>query len=89
MNRIIEKILVEFPQASGLYHLSSEPISKFDLLTLIKRTVGLSVEIIPDEEVICDRSLDSTRFRREFGYKPPSWEAMIQELAKDIMGATS
>ena len=41
LSRIIEKILTEYPGKGGLYHVSSDPISKFDLLTLIKRKMGL------------------------------------------------
>lgn len=80
LSRIIEKILIEYPDASGLYHVSSDPINKFDLLTLIKEAMDLQTEIISDEAFHCDRSLDSTRFRREFNYTPPTWETMVDEL---------
>ena len=80
--RIIERILTAPVQASGLYHVSSDPISKFDLLTLIKRKLGLPVEIIPDEKIRIDRSLESSRFQADFGYTPPPWESMIEELAR-------
>ncbi|VVB88624.1 RmlD substrate binding domain protein [uncultured archaeon] len=84
LSRIIEKMLVNHYEASGVYHVSSDPINKFDLLTLIKEKMHLAVEIIPDETFYCDRSLDSTRFRREFNYTPPTWEAMVEELSKDF-----
>jgi dTDP-4-dehydrorhamnose reductase len=83
MCRIIEKILMSHPNANGLYHVSSEAISKFDLLMLIKEKMHLDVQIIPDENFRCDRSLDSTRFRKEFHYAPPSWEKMIEEIANE------
>ncbi len=88
LSRIVEKVLVEYPNAAGLYNVSSDPISKFDLLTLIKEKMHLAVEIIPDETFRCDRSLNSARFRREFNYAPPTWEAMIGELSKDIAERT-
>jgi dTDP-4-dehydrorhamnose reductase len=81
--RTIEKIITGHPHASGLYHVSSEPISKYDLLMLIKTKMRLETEIIPDREFKCDRSLDSTKFRSEFKYNPPNWEVMIDELAQD------
>jgi dTDP-4-dehydrorhamnose reductase len=84
LSRIIEKILIEHPKAAGLYHVSSAPISKFDLLSQIKDKLQLAIEIIPDKSFHCDRSLDSAQFRREFNYQPPSWEEMIDELCKDI-----
>lgn len=86
LSRIIENLLVNHPEASGVYHVSSDPISKFNLLVLIKEKMDLAVEVIPDEAVRCDRSLDSSRFRREFSYIPPTWEFMIEELHKIITG---
>lgn len=83
MSRVIEKILVDHPGRGGLYHVSSDPISKHDLLLLIKKRMGLDIEIIPAEEPRVDRSLDSTRFRREFNYTPPTWEEMIEELSEN------
>ncbi len=83
-SRIIEKILVEYPEKEGLYHVSSDPISKLDLLTLIKRKMGLRIEIIPTDEPRLDRSLDSSRFRTEFNYTPPTWEEMIGELSMSL-----
>jgi dTDP-4-dehydrorhamnose reductase len=82
LGRIIERILVEHPDKGGLYHVSSDPISKFDLLMLIKTKMGLDIEIIPTEEPRLDRSLDSKKFREEFNYTPPTWEDMIEELSK-------
>jgi dTDP-4-dehydrorhamnose reductase len=84
LSRIIEKILTEYPGKGGLYHVSSDPISKFDLLTLIKRKMDLRIEIIPTEEPRLDRSLDSTRFRKEFNYTPPTWEEMIWKLSMNM-----
>lgn len=84
--RIVEMLLVRHPAASGLYHVSAAAISKYDLLALVKRKLGLKIRIAPDRGVRIDRSLDSGRFRREFGYRPPSWETMIAELARDMRG---
>ena len=82
--RIIERLLIAYPGASGLYHVSSAAISKLDLLSALERKLKLGVRIVPDDEVVCDRSLESTRFRSEFGYRPPTWDAMLDELAAEI-----
>jgi dTDP-4-dehydrorhamnose reductase len=81
MARIIDRVLTEYPDAYGVYHVSSAPISKYDLLQMLARHLQRDIEIVPDDELQCDRSLDSTRFRRDFDYEAPSWEAMCQELA--------
>ena len=84
LSRVIENMILNYPDASGIYHVSSDPISKFDLLSLINEGLRLPIEIIPDESVACDRSLDSSKFCREFNYNPPSWEEMVIELCEDI-----
>lgn len=81
LSRIIDRMIHEHPKASGLYQVSSEAIDKLTLLTLIRDRFGLTTQIVPDETFRCDRSLDSSRFRREFGYTPPSWDEQISELA--------
>jgi dTDP-4-dehydrorhamnose reductase len=82
--RVIERLLISHPQAAGLYHVSAAPISKFDLLSHLSDRLDLGIRIEPDDAVAIDRSLDSSRFRREFGYAPPSWDAMLDELASEI-----
>ena len=83
--RVVESILVDHPEMSGLWHVGSEPISKYTLLSQLKAALDGSAPLIEkDTSVSIDRSLDSTRFQRAIGYTPPSWEYMITELAEDI-----
>jgi dTDP-4-dehydrorhamnose reductase len=82
ISRIIERILLQHPGLGGLWQVSSEPISKYELLKLAQAAFRWKGEILPDDEVVCDRSLNSERFRIETGYRPPSWEMMIQELSR-------
>lgn len=84
MSRIIEKMIINHPEASGIYNVSSNPISKYDLLSLIREKMNFKIKIIPDETFRCDRSLDSTRFCTEFNYTPPAWEEMIKELYNNL-----
>lgn len=71
------------PALEGVWQVSSDPISKYDLLNLLNRSYDLGVTIEKDEKFVCDRSLDSTRFRARTNWQPPSWEAMIQGLRDD------
>jgi dTDP-4-dehydrorhamnose reductase len=82
LSRIIENIVVHYPGANGIYNISSDPISKFDLLMLIRDKIRLDIDVIPDKTFRCNRSLDSTKFRKEFNYTPPTWESMVDELSK-------
>ena len=81
MSRILLNVVIINPGLSGVYHVASNPISKYDLLRLVKEKLSLQTEIIPDEDFRCDRSLDSSCFRSLTGYTPPTWEQMIEELA--------
>jgi dTDP-4-dehydrorhamnose reductase len=83
LSRIVARLTADFPQSAGIYHISSNPISKYDLLELIRTKFDLPIDLIPDQEFQCDRSLDSSRFRRDFQYTPPSWEFMVDELVTD------
>jgi dTDP-4-dehydrorhamnose reductase len=81
---ILANIIAEYPNLSGLYHISSQPISKLELLSLIKDILHLDVEIEPYEGLFCDRSLNSSRFLTLTHYQPPSWEEMINELSNEV-----
>lgn len=80
----IERVVTRHPRASGLYHASSDAISKFDLLDGLRTRLGLPLRIVPQDVPRINRSLDSTRFRAAFSYSPPSWGRMLDELADDI-----
>ena len=83
MARIISEIIADQPALSGVWHVSSDPLSKYDLLLLVRQAYGVEVEVVPDDEVALDRSLDSSRFRAAAGFVPPSWPEMIREMAAD------
>ncbi len=79
--RIVERVLVEAPTLHGVYHVAARPISKYDLLTLIRDRLRLPITIERDSTFECDRSLDASRFHRDTEYSPPTWEAMIDDMA--------
>lgn len=82
--QLIGDILQTRPDLSGVYQVSSEPISKFDLLVKLRDILGWSdIVIEPDNQFFCDRSLSSTRFTTTTGWRPPTWEAMLQGLASE------
>lgn len=84
--RVINNILMNCPELSGLWHLASDPINKFELLKKLMLLLDRKdIEIEEDNNFICDRSLDGTRFNREVGYKSPSWDKMLNELAQQIL----
>lgn len=83
LTRVIRDIVMPDASLSGLWHVSAEPIDKYSLLTKLAGKLGWSVEIAPSEELVIDRSLDSTRFRERTGWTPPSWDEMLEDLAAE------
>lgn len=83
--RIIADVIAKYPDLIGIYQVSSEPISKFELLTLVKKKMGLGIRIKEYPDFFCDRSLDSTLFRSKTGFIPLPWEEMLEEFAEDAI----
>lgn len=79
---IIRSLIEEHPAVEGLYHVSSTPISKFDLLNKLKKALDLNIGIVPDDSIVIDRSLDSTRFRKLTHIDIPTWDEMIEGFAE-------
>jgi len=75
--RVIKEFVLPHPELHGVYHLSGDPVNKYELLVKVARVYGRSIEIEPDDSLVIDRSLDSTRFRAATGYCPKSWDEMI------------
>jgi dTDP-4-dehydrorhamnose reductase len=76
--QIIRDIIISHPELSGLYHVAGQPISKYDLLRLVAEIYGISIDIIPDDNLVIDRSLNAERFRKATGYIPPGWIDLIK-----------
>ncbi|MBU7008571.1 dTDP-4-dehydrorhamnose reductase family protein [Phosphitispora fastidiosa] len=85
--RIINDYVIPGTQLTGLYHVSSAPISKYELLKSVAKKYGKSIEILPDDNFCINRALDSTKFRRASGYIPPSWPELIDNMYRDYITA--
>jgi len=83
MAKVVIDIILNHPDLNGLYHISSQKISKYDLLKLIKDAFEIDIEIEPYDDFVCNRSLNGIRFVLATGFKCPSWPEMIAELAED------
>ncbi|HEY1691497.1 MAG TPA: SDR family oxidoreductase [Polyangiaceae bacterium] len=80
---LIATILSKHDGLSGVYQVASSPISKYDLLSKLRDAYRLSLEIIPDDSVVCDRSLRGEKLRAAIGYECPPWHGLIEELVSD------
>lgn len=84
MARIARELIENHPSLSGIWHVASNPISKYDLLRKINEKMKLNIEIEKDEQFECDRSLNGERFSRETGIVAPTWEVMIEDLVDEV-----
>ena len=83
--RVVDFVIVNHSEMTGLWQVSSSPISKYELLNILKHKLGRTdIEIRPDDSVVCDRSLQGERFRRHTGYEVPTWPRMLDELSGAI-----
>jgi len=84
---VIRDVVAPNPKLKGLYHVSAEAISKYELLRLIAAEYAKEVLILPSDQLSIDRSLDSTRFREASGYIAPKWPELIKRMhATDARG---
>ena len=80
---LLVSVIRDYPELTGLYHVSSEPFSKFDLLSLVKKGRGSAITIDKETEFKIDRSLDSSRFREATGFTPLTWPEMVDRMLSD------
>ena len=78
--QVIETHVLPNPELNGLYHLSVDPISKYDLLKVVRDVYGKHIDIEADDSVVLDRSLDSRRFRQATQFSPKPWPELIQAM---------
>ena len=81
--RVLRDFVIPNPHLHGLYHLSVDPINKYDLLGLVAKKYNKEISIHPDEELTIDRSLNSDRFRLATGFSPKSWSELISDMYSD------
>jgi dTDP-4-dehydrorhamnose reductase len=78
--RIIRDVVAPRPAMRGLWHVASRPITKYDLLGIVAEVYGKAVELVPDESVVIDRSMDGSRFAAETGYTIPPWNELVRAM---------
>jgi len=76
--KIIRDVVIPHSELHGVYQVAAKPISKYDLLKLVAEVYGKQITIVPDDQVVIDRSLNAERFRMATGYTAPEWGEMIK-----------
>lgn len=76
--QIIRDIVIPRTDLSGVYHVAAEPISKYDLLRQVADVYGKVIEIVPDVQLVINRSLNAEKFNQATGYTAPKWPELIK-----------
>ena len=83
MAKFVKYIINNYPTLSGLYNISSIPISKYKLLTLLNMTFNNKVKILKEPSYSSKKDLISNKFFAELGLIQPEWEDLLKELKED------
>jgi dTDP-4-dehydrorhamnose reductase len=83
LSRLLADVAQRHDGLNGVWHAAGEPITKYDLLAMVNDRFELGSTLEPDDSLACDRTLDASRFLYATGYRPPTWAAMVAELAAD------
>ena len=83
MAKIIDFILKENLNLSGIYNISSIPISKYDLLKLLINSFDLKIDISKTAQIKSNKVLISKKFTEITGIKTPNWTDLISEFKQD------
>lgn len=85
MVNIISNYVIPNKELSGLYHVSSDAISKYDLLNIMKDIYKKDIKINASDDFILDRSMNSDKFKKLTGYESPSWKKLVEDMYNNVM----
>ncbi|QDC41238.1 SDR family oxidoreductase [Candidatus Methylopumilus universalis] len=80
---VIRDYIIKDPKLNGILNIAADPISKFDLLELIKNTYSKNIEIVENYSYKIDRSLNPALFKKLTGYSLPNWKELILTMYLD------
>ncbi|TXH04363.1 MAG: SDR family oxidoreductase [Candidatus Moraniibacteriota bacterium] len=80
--RVVRDFVLPNPALTGLYHVAASPICKLDLLRLVAKAYEKETEIVPNDSLVIDRSLNPEKFRLATGYVAPEWPDLVRRMAE-------
>ena len=78
--QVISDFVLPKPEISGVFHVASAPISKYDLLKLVAEAYGKEITIERDDAFTIDRSLMADKFAAATGYTAKSWPQLVKNM---------
>ena len=79
----LSKLLVGNSHLTGLFHVSSQPISKLEIINKLNELLDLRITVTPDASVQINRSLNSKKFQTTTGIFPQTWDQMLSDFCED------
>lgn len=80
---IVRDVVIPRPELNGVYHVAGRAVSKYELLRMVADVYGKVIELVPDDRVVIDRSLDASRFAAATGYVAPAWPQLLAVMHAD------
>lgn len=78
--RVLADYVLPNAGLNGVYQVSAQPISKYDLLCLINAVYQKGLTIIPHARAGEDKRLSGEAFRQATGYEPPAWPVLLEAM---------
>ena len=81
--RLISELLNAKKGITGMFHVSSQPISKLEIINKLNELLNLEINVTSDSKVQINRSLNSDKFRLATNLTPHNWDQMLSDFCKD------
>jgi dTDP-4-dehydrorhamnose reductase len=85
MAEIVLILINYYPNLTGIYNISSKPISKFDLLKMCNEQFNINANIEMDNSYTSNKNLISDKIFNEIGIEKPNWIDLIRQLKDDCL----
>lgn len=83
LSKVIGEYIIPQTNIHGLINLSSEPISKAQLLKIINKVYKRGIKINCSNNYIINRSLNNEKFYQITKYLCPNWKVLISDMFLD------
>ena len=84
LSKTVALIIEQHADLNGLYQLATDsPISKFELLSLVKNVFQLDTTIIPDDTFVSKPTLNGSKLKNILSLRIPDWPEMLDEIAQN------
>lgn len=81
--KIIRNLLLSASWLTGMFHVSSEAISKLEIINQLNELLELKINVVEDKTVQVNRSLNSSLFQSVANTRAPKWNQMLKEFCTD------